>query len=258
MTICHNVMMSPVSSVPKLQLDDISHRFGSDGVAIFEHLTLSVMPRSVVSIIGTSGVGKTTLFDIAAGLLRPSTGQVLIDGMERTGLTGQVGYMLQKDLLLSFKRVYDNIALPLTLQGKDKVQIRSQIEPLLPIFGLDGLTDKFPHQLSGGQRQRAALLRTYLSNADLMLLDEPFSALDFVTKTEMYDWFTQFRQKQGLTCLLITHDIDEAIQLSDEIYVLKGAPAVLANHFCLPQDDDFVQSVAYLQLKQAILNAYRT
>lgn len=232
----------------KLVLDNIHHRFD---VPIFAGLSFSVPVSQVVAIVGASGVGKSTLFNIASGLLTPDQGQVWIDGKERTGQPGYVGYMLQKDLLLPFKRVYDNIALPLVLQGDDKARIADKITPLLADFGLDTLSHKYPQALSGGQRQRAALLRTYVSNDNLMLLDEPFSALDFVTKHEMYRWFDAFRKQKGLTCLMITHDIDEALALADCIYVLKGAPATLGEPFCVVEDKDDYKS--RFELKEAIL-----
>ncbi len=240
----------------KLSLINISHHF--DNQPIFDGLNLSVKQGQVVAIVGTSGVGKTTLFNIASGLLTPATGRVCVDGAEITGQAGFVGYMLQKDLLLPFKSVYDNISLPLTLKGESKEMIKAKITPLLADFGLDSLVHKYPSLLSGGQRQRAALLRTYLSNQQLMLLDEPFSALDFATKHAMYDWFAAFQQKHALTCLMITHDIDEAMALAETIFVLKGSPAMLAYRFDIPKDKSFFASNDYLHLKQAILTAIRS
>ncbi|STZ08734.1 Fe(3+) ions import ATP-binding protein FbpC [Moraxella caprae] len=237
----------------KLILNNLHHSF--ENKPLFNGLSLSVGTGEVVAIVGASGVGKTTLFNIASGLIAPSDGRVAIDGVDRTGQAGFVGYMLQKDLLLPFKRVYDNIALPLTLQNLPKSAIHDKIMPLLPAFGLDELHHKYPAQLSGGQRQRVALLRTYLSNDSLMLLDEPFSALDFVTKNQMYEWFGAFQKDKELTCLIITHDIDEAIYLADELYVLKGLPATLAHHFVIDKSSDFLQSVEYLNLKQDVLRA---
>lgn len=245
MTVSHSLVLS-----------HIHHDF--DGKSLFCDLTLSVNHADVVAIVGTSGVGKTTLFNIAAGLIRPKAGQVILHGQERTGQAGHVGYMLQKDLLLPFKSVYDNITLPLTLSHTPKTLIKERVAPLLTSFGLDGLTHKYPHQLSGGQRQRAALLRTYLSNDKLMLLDEPFSALDYVTKHQMYEWFNQFREQMNLTCLIITHDIDEAMYLSNQLYILKGSPANLCHHFTLPKDHQFTQSSDYLSLKHAILQAMQS
>lgn len=236
-----------------LVLDNISHSFGQ--VPIFDNLSMSVDKNDVVSIVGASGVGKTTLFNIAAGLLLPSSGKVWIDGVDTTGQAGTVGYMLQKDLLLPFKTVYDNIALPLTLKGYSKTKIADIVNPQLASFGLEGLEHQYPQLLSGGQRQRAALLRTYLSDNPIMLLDEPFSALDFVTKDEMYHWFSKLQKRLELTCLIITHDIDEAIFLSNHLYVLKGAPAQLTEHFEIPKYDGFLDTQEYLGLKKQILTA---
>ena len=239
-----------------LVLKEINHAF--DQKPIFENLNMAVAKNDVVSIVGASGVGKTTLFNIAAGLLTPTSGEVWINGVETTGQAGTVGYMLQKDLLLPFKSVFDNIALPLTLKGYSKAKIEEIVRPQLTHFGLQGLEQQYPQTLSGGQRQRAALLRTYLSDNPIMLLDEPFSALDFVTKDEMYHWFSQLQKRLELTCLIITHDIDEAIYLSDHLYVLKGEPAQLTEHFSIPKHEGFLDSQEYLVLKKQILNAIQS
>lgn len=188
----------------------------------------------------------------------PLSGEVWINGENTTGKAGTVGYMLQKDLLLPFKTIYDNISLPLILKGNSKSQIDKMVRSQLPHFGLDGLESQYPHHLSGGQKQRAALLRTYLSNNPIMLLDEPFSALDFVTKNDMYHWFHQLQQRLELTCLIITHDIDEALFLSDEIYVLKGFPAGFSHQFTIAKSDGFFDSQAYLTLKKDILYAIQS
>lgn len=237
----------------KLQLQGIWHDFG--GKALFDGIDLTVSSGDVVAILGASGVGKTTLFNIAAGLIKPKSGQVLVDGQDITGQAGHVGYMLQKDLLLPFKRVYDNIALPLILQGQSRQAIEAAILPKLAVFGLEDLYQRYPQELSGGQRQRAALLRTYLSNDNLMLLDEPFSALDFVTKHHMHQWFGEFQKNSGLTCLIITHDIDEALVLANHVYVLKGFPAQLSHHFVSPSELGFADTTDYLTLKKAVLSA---
>lgn len=235
----------------KLVLQGISHFF--DDQCLFDDLHLTVAQGKVIAIVGASGVGKSTLFHIIAGLLQPTAGRLWIDQKERTGQAGFVGYMPQKDLLLPFKSVYDNIALPLILQNKHKSIIAKTVLPLLPDFGLLGLEHKYPHTLSGGQKQRAALLRTYLSNNALMLLDEPFSALDFINKQEMYRFFVNFQKNKQPACLIITHDIDEALSLANEIYVLKGKPAYFSRHFVVPNHQEFHHSKQYLLLKQEIL-----
>lgn len=235
----------------KLILNNICHHFGD--TKLLEGVSLSLVSGQVVAIVGTSGVGKSTLFNIVAGLICPQVGKVIIDGVDRTGQAGFAGYMLQKDLLLPFKRVYDNVALPLVLKNVAKDSIRQAVQTHSHAFGLANLLDKYPHQLSGGQRQRVALLRTYLNSDSLMLLDEPFSALDYVTKHQMYDWFRLFQIQKQLTCLLITHDIDEAMRLADNIYVLKGTPACFVQKFDVDKSAGFVDSMDYIHLKKAII-----
>lgn len=245
-----------MSDAPILQLLGVNRAFGD--TIVLDDVNLTIKTGSVIAIVGASGVGKSTLFHIAAGLLAPTTGRVLVDGVDRTGKPFGAGYMLQQDLLLPFKSVYANIALPLTLQKWDKAAVRAKIEPLLPVFGLENLTDRYPSQLSGGQRQRAALLRTYLSNDRLMLLDEPFSALDYLSKTDMQAWFSSFQRQKRLTCLIITHDIDEAMHLADEVYTLVGSPGRLERRFLMDKSDDFLQSADFLRQKRAILAALRS
>lgn len=216
-------------------IKEVCHSFG--GKKIFDSLSLEVGQAQVVAIVGKSGVGKTTLFHITAGLIKPSSGTVWIDGVDRTGCAGFVGYMQQKDLLLPFKTVYENIALPLILRGTDKVVVGATIDKHLDDFGLCDLLGRYPHQLSGGQRQRVALLRTYLCNSRLMLLDEPFSALDYVTKLQMHQWFGAFSKTHGLSCLIITHDVDEALALADWVYVLKGEVASFVAKLAVPKNN---------------------
>ncbi len=213
----------------KLELKKISHAFAdAPEVEILKDVSLHVNEGEIVSIIGPSGGGKTTLFHIAAGLLRPTAGQVYLDGREITGQSGHVSYMLQKDLLLPFKTVLDNVALPQIIKGKDKKAARAEAAAYFKEFGLAGTEDKYPQMLSGGMRQRAALLRTYLFGREVALLDEPFSALDAITKENIHQWYLEIMTQLNLTTLFITHDMEEAILLSDRIYVLKGRPANLS------------------------------
>ena len=215
--------------MPKLELKNISHAF-ADAPAdlILQDISLYVKEGEIVSIIGPSGGGKTTLFHIAAGLLTPSAGGVYLDGKEITGQSGHISYMLQKDLLLPFKTVLDNVALPQIIQGKDKKAARAEAALYFKEFGLEGTEQKYPKMLSGGMRQRAALLRTYLFGREVALLDEPFSALDAITKESIHQWYLEIMAQLNLTTLFITHDMEEAILLSDRIYVLKGRPAQLS------------------------------
>ena len=140
-------------------------------------------------------MGKTTLFHVLAGLTRPDEGQVLLENGEITGQAGKISYMLQKDLLLPYRTIEDNISLPLLIQGNSKKQARKQMEEYYSIFGLEGTAKKYPFQLSGGMRQRAALLRTYMFSQKVALLDEPFSALDAITKRQMHQWYLDIMKK---------------------------------------------------------------
>ncbi|RRD95283.1 ABC transporter ATP-binding protein [Clostridiales bacterium COT073_COT-073] len=215
--------------MPKLELRNISHAFAdAPDIQILKDINLYVDEGEIVSIIGPSGGGKTTVFNIVAGLLEPTAGEVWLAGEDITGKSGYVSYMLQKDLLLPFKTVLDNVALPQIIKGKSKKEARTMALPYFREFGLDGTEYKYPQMLSGGMKQRAALLRTYLFEKEMALLDEPFSALDAITKEGIHSWYLDIMKKINLTTLFITHDIEEAILLSDRIYILKGRPAEIS------------------------------
>ena len=182
-------------------------------------------PGEFVSIVGTSGCGKSTLFNLIAGLELPDAGEVRLDGRRAHGATGRVGYMPQRDLLLPWRRVMDNVTLGVEIARGDVAEARRRATELLPDFGLEGFADSYPHELSGGMRQRAALLRTILTGHDVLLLDEPFGALDALTRLEMQQWLLDIWERFGKTILFISHDVDEAIILSDRIYVMSPRPA---------------------------------
>lgn len=189
---------------------------------IIKDINLYVNTGEFVSIIGSSGSGKSTLFNAITGIIPVNKGEILLNNTNITGETGKISYMLQKDLLLPFKKVKDNIALPLILKGYSKEEAYKKFNKYIDIFDIRDLLDKYPNSLSGGQRQRVALLRTIMFSDDINLLDEPFSALDLITKSKIHKWYNEIRSKFNLTTLLITHDIDEAILLSDRIYILKN------------------------------------
>lgn len=195
-----------------------------DGVQVLDDISLTVPAGHIACLLGPSGCGKTTLFHVVAGLSLPDSGSVELDGRDITGAPGQLAYMLQKDLLLPEKTIVDNVSLPLVLRGVPRAQAREQAIALFDTFGLAGTADRWPSELSGGMRQRAALLRSYLFSQDFMLLDEPFSALDAFTKADMHAWFLDVAERFGTTALVVTHDVDEALELADEIFVMRGAP----------------------------------
>ena len=206
----------------KLETKQVGMSF--DGEPVIADINIHVKPGELVSLLGLSGSGKTTLFNCIAGIYKPVAGQILLDGEDITGTSGHLSYMLQKDLLLPYYTIEDNVALPLVIRGAKKEAARAKAAPYFEEFGLAGTQKKYPHQLSGGMRQRAALLRTYLFSDNMALLDEPFSALDTITKSAIHKWYLDVMEQIRLTTIFITHDIDEAILLSDRIYIMSGKP----------------------------------
>ena len=210
----------------KLRLDHVGMSFRTPNGAFqaLAPVTLSIAQGRFVSLIGPSGCGKSTLFNITAGLLEPTSGRVLIDGTDATGTIGRVGYMLQKDLLLPWRTVLDNVILGMEIQGVPLRDARERALPLLRHYGLSGFEFLHPNALSGGMRQRAALLRTLLFDTDVVLLDEPFGALDAQTKLQMQEWLLGLWADFGKTVVFVTHDVEEAIYLSDEVHVMAARP----------------------------------
>lgn len=239
-----------------LQVKDISKSFGQE--KIIEDITLELHEGEIVSLLGVSGGGKTTLFNIIAGLSKPDSGEVTLDGCDIVGKPGSVSYMLQKDLLLPYYTVLDNVALPLIVGGMDKKTAREKAGSYFGEFGLSGTEGKYPSQISGGMKQRAALLRTYLFSEKVALLDEPFSALDMMTKSAVHEWYLDVMEKIRLSTLFITHDIDEAILLSDRIYLLTGRPGKITKEIVIdqpkPREKDFNLSEEFLKYKKTIIH----
>ncbi len=217
--------------VSLLKAENITVSF--EGEKVIENVSLSLGEGEIVSLLGVSGGGKTTLFNILSGLYSPDEGKVYLDGEDITSKPGKISYMLQKDLLFPHKRVIDNAALPLVIKGTDKKTAREKAARHLKDFGLEGTENKYPHQLSGGMRQRVAFLRTYLASDRVALLDEPFSALDNITKSSIHRWFLSVMSEIRLSALFVTHDIDEAILLSDRIYLLTGKPGKITDEIII-------------------------
>jgi len=238
-----------------LQVDQISKSF--DGKKVIEQVSLELKRGELVSLLGVSGGGKTTLFNIIAGLKEPDEGKVLLEGDDITGKPGNVSYMLQKDLLLPYRTILDNVAMPLMIRGEKKKVAREKAASYFEQFGLEGTEKKYPSQLSGGMKQRAALLRTYLFSEKVALLDEPFSALDMLTKQSIHKWYQEVMEKINLSTLFITHDIDEAILLSNRIYILSGKPGQITKEVKIkeskPRRDDFHLTEEFLAYKKEIL-----
>ncbi len=229
-----------------------------EGSKVIENISIELNQGEIVSILGVSGVGKTTLFNVISGLIIPDSGTVELDEANITGCTGIVSYMLQKDLLLPYKTIIDNVSLPLVIRGEKQSNARKTASPYFEEFGLEGTEKKYPNQLSGGMRQRAALLRTYLFSDQVALLDEPFSALDSITKSSMHQWYLNVMEQIKLSTFLITHDIDEAILLSDRIYIMSGKPGKITEELLIkdpkPRSKDFIVSESFMKYKKHILN----
>lgn len=206
----------------KLEISDLA--FSYEDRPLFSSLSLSVKEGEFVSILGPSGCGKSTILKLLTGVLKKESGSVLVDGKELSGAGGHFAYMPQNDLLFPWKNILDNVCLYGRIHGSMD-RARKEALDNFPAFGLSGYEYKYPASLSGGMRQRAAFLRTALCEADILLLDEPFGALDVITRGEMQDWLLTMRERLNRTVLLVTHDMDEAIYLSDRILILNGSPA---------------------------------
>lgn len=227
-----------------LKIQNISYSYNDNPV--LKDINITVNKGETVAIIGTSGVGKSTLFNLIAGIIPIQTGIISINDSLDT--KGKVSYMLQKDLLLEHKTVMNNIILPLIIRGIKKEEAKTIAEQKLQEFGLIDYKDKYPTELSGGMRQRVSLIRTSMFNQELFLLDEAFSALDALTKMQLHKWYLSMSKKLNLTTLLITHDIDEAITLSDRIYLLKNKPGEIVAEIKIDvnKEQDFdIQKVKY-------------
>jgi ABC-type nitrate/sulfonate/bicarbonate transport system ATPase subunit len=240
---------------PKLQVDDVRHEFAA--TPALAPTSLDVREAEFVSIVGPSGCGKSTLFNIVSGLIRPTAGRVLLDGRDVTGTTGHVGYMLQKDLLLPWRTVTENIVLAAALHGRVTRRDRAEAVALADRYGLGEFVDHYPHALSGGMRQRVALMRTLAFHRDVMLLDEPFGALDSQTRLRMQQWLLDVWADQGRTVVFITHDVDEAIFLSDRVLVMSARPGRIRASFDIPlarpREFGLLTSDAFTQLKREVL-----
>lgn len=245
------------TSKEKLRVSHIKKNLG--GMEIINDVSFYANENEFISLVGPSGSGKSTIFNILSGLLLQDEGKIIIDGEECRGKLGKVSYMHQKDLLMTWKNVVDNTMLPLIIKGKSKKEARAQVLSHFKTFGLEGFEYKYPFQLSGGMKQRAALLRTYMSSMDIMLLDEPFGALDAITRTKMHYWLLDVIKELKATIIFITHDIEEAIFLSDRIYVLSDKPATIKKEIIvdLPKsrNKDIVTSEKFNEIKKRILQA---
>lgn len=240
----------------KLKAENITKLY--EEKEVIKNISLELYSGELVCLLGVSGVGKTTLFNVLSGILVPEKGRVFLEDKDITGKAGYISYMFQKDLLMPYKTIVDNVALPLIIRGESKKKSREKAGEKFKDFGIDGSQDKYPHELSGGMRQRAALLRTYLFSHEVALLDEPFSALDTITKSKMHTWYLDIMEKIKLSTLFITHDIDEAILLSDRIYIMTGVPGEIKHEIRIknakPRGEDFLLGEDFISYKREIIH----
>lgn len=247
---------------PMLELVNVWKRFGdaqAQTVAVSK-VNLRIAKSEFVTLIGPSGCGKSTLFNMIAGLLPPDDdGSLLFGGApQRDGqLLGKVSFMPQRDLLFPWRTVLDNAILALEVEGVARKEARERARAMLPEFGLAGFAEHYPHQLSGGMRQRVALMRTFLFERDLLLLDEPFGALDALTRSRMQHWLLDIWARHRRTVLFITHDIDEAIVLGDRVLVMTARPGTIKSETVIdlprPRDPSIVLSPQFIRIKQRLL-----
>lgn len=240
-----------------ISVSGLAHRFGA--VDVLDHLDLDVPAGGFVGIVGPSGCGKSTLLRVLAGLLVPDEGDARIDGRSTVGRPGRAAYMPQRDLLLPWRRALGNATVGAEIAGVDRRTAERQARQLFDRFGLAGFERAWPAELSGGMRQRLALLRTFLCGRDVLLLDEPFGALDAITRRDMHVWLQQVLAQDRRTVLLVTHDVDEALVLSDVVIVLSDRPARIVKQLAVdlprPRTSDVLTAEAFVAAKSTLLHA---
>ena len=240
----------------KISLNNIGQIY--DGKKVLSDISFDVNESDFITLIGPSGCGKSTIFKIITGLEKNYTGNVIIDGTDIEKYQGKLAYMPQNDLLLDWRTLYKNAVLPMEIEKTDKKTMNERIKKLLPEFKLSGEEGKYPYELSGGMKKRTALLRTFLVDSDIMLLDEPFGALDAITRSEMQQFLLEVCEKHRHTVLFITHDIDEAVYLSDRIIVLGKNPAVIKGEIKIqiskPRNTDVLLEREFLEYKKKIMD----
>lgn len=242
-------------TVPTLAIDGLRCRFGQ--MVAVEDFSLTVAAGEFVSIVGPSGCGKSTVFNAVAGLMSPEAGHITMDDRDVTGATGHVGYMLQKDLLVPWRTVVGNIVLHAALTRRVTAADRDEARRIATRYGLGDFINHYPHALSGGMRQRVALMRTLATHREVLLLDEPFGALDSQTRLEMQQWLLQVWSETGKTVLFVTHDIDEAIFLSDRVVVMSPRPGRIVEEHVValarPRSLEILTDPAFIAMKRQLL-----
>lgn len=243
-----------------LRLRNISKTFYERGTATpaVHDVLFTAAPGEFITVIGPSGCGKSTVFNMITGLITPDSGEIVLNDRVINGQTGLVGYMPQRDLLLPWRSVLDNVILAPEIAGKPRDAARSRARDLLPTFGLEAFANAYPATLSGGMRQRAALLRTFLAERDVLLLDEPFGALDALTRRDLQEWLLGIWAQFKPTILFITHDVGEAVLLGDRVLVFSPRPGTIEHdiHIDLPRPRDDT-SEKFIRLQSHVFRALK-
>lgn len=245
-----------------LKFDNVSFQYDVEDFSIIDHLSFDVQNGEFVSVIGASGCGKSTIFRLVNKLLLPASGEILVDGESIERKRNYCGYMPQQDLLFPWRTVRENLLLPMEIRGGySKTEMREKADAALESVGLKDWGDKMPKELSGGMRQRAAFARTVLTGSDLLLLDEPFSALDYLTRISMREWLLEQWEREKKTVLFITHDVEEAVFLSSRILVVEESPITHLRSIDVPAEypryRDELRKPEILSLKEELIGMLR-
>ena len=245
-----------------LKFDNVSFQYDVEDFSIIDHLSFDVQDGEFVSVIGASGCGKSTIFRLVNKLLLPASGEILVDGESIEKKRNYCGYMPQQDLLFPWRTVRENLLLPMEIRGGySKTEMREKADAALESVGLKDWGDKMPKELSGGMRQRAAFARTVLTGSDLLLLDEPFSALDYLTRISMREWLLEQWEREKKTVLFITHDVEEAVFLSSRILVVEESPITHLRSIDVPAEyprsRDELRKPERLALKEDLIGMLR-
>lgn len=245
----------------KLRLEGVRKAFPTPeggSIEVLQETDLRIHAQEFVTIVGPSGCGKSTLLNIVAGLAEPTAGRVLVDGVVLPDRRRHFSYMFQKDLLFPWRTIRDNVALGIEVQGTPRAEARQRAQAMLDRFGLGRFGSHYPSQLSGGMRQRAALMRTLLCDREVLLLDEPFGALDALTRSVMQEWLLQVWEADHRTVVFITHDVEEAIFLSDRVLVMSARPGRIKLELLVdlprPRDHTTVTTRRFTELKKSVLD----
>jgi len=244
-----------------LEFKNVSFKYNDDDTEMLQNLSFSVSQGEFVSLIGASGCGKSTIFRLVTKLLKPSGGEICVQGKNIHTLKNYAGYMPQKDLLFPWRTIEKNLFLPMEIQKVPKKDMPARAARMLREVGLSDYKDKYPKDLSGGMRQRISFARTLLTESELMLLDEPFSALDSLTRMDMQEWLLKQWAHFNKTIMFITHDVEEAVFLSKRIYLITDTPiralTVVDVPLSYPRDRSQLKMPEIIELKERLISQLR-